>query len=100
VKRSGKSFAHPLIVLIVHENDVESVRVGVAAARSLGKAVQRNRAKRLIRAAVQPLLNHINPGHDLLLIARKPMLEARFYEIKTATMILLRRANLINSYDD
>jgi len=100
VRRLGKSFAHPLIVLIVNENQTESVHVGVATARSLGKAVVRNRAKRLIHAAIQAQLNCIRPGHDLVLIARQPMLDASFQEIKNTISILLRRANVLISYDD
>jgi ribonuclease P protein component len=84
-------------VLIVHENQNEEVRVGIAAGRSLGMAVQRNRAKRMIRAAVHPLLNSLQPGSDLIWIARKPMLEASFPQIQEAMLTLLRRANLLNS---
>lgn len=100
VRRSGKSFAHPLIVLIVNENQAGNVRVGVATAHSLGKAVVRNRAKRLIRAAIQAQLNCIRPGHDLVLIARQPMLEASYQEIETTISMLLRHANVLISYDD
>jgi ribonuclease P protein component len=84
-------------VLIIHENQNEEVRVGIAAGRSLGMAVQRNRAKRMIRAAVHPLLNSLQPGKDLIWIARKPMLEASFPQIQEAMLTLLRRANLLNS---
>lgn len=100
VRRSGKSFAHPLIVLIVHGNEGEGLRVGVVAGRRLGNAVQRNRAKRLIRAATQTLLGSILPAHDLLLIARQPMLDANFLEVQGAIQKLLQRANLLNSNDD
>lgn len=100
VRRLGKSFPHPLIVLIVRENEAENLRVGVAAGRRLGNAVQRNRAKRLIRSSIQAQLNCIKPGHDLLLIARKPMIEASFLEVQSAIQYLLQRANLIGSYDD
>ena len=100
VRRSGKSFAHPLIVLIVRENEGEGLRVGVAAGRSLGNAVQRNRAKRLIRSAIQAQISRITPGFDLLLIARQPMIDASFMEVQSAIQKLLQRANLISSYDD
>ncbi len=100
VRRSGKSFAHPLIVLIVSENEGELLRIGVTAGRSLGNAVQRNRVKRLMRTSIQAKLSCIIPGHDLLLIARHPMVEASSVEIHSAIQKLLRRANLLNSNDD
>jgi ribonuclease P protein component len=93
----GKSFAHPLIVLIVLEDQPENVRIAVAAGRSLGGAVMRNQAKRLMRAAINPLLNHIRPGNDLIWIARKPILDATFQEIQGAISILLQRAGLIQT---
>ncbi len=97
MRRLGKSFAHPLIVLIVHENQQQDVRIGIAAGRGLGKAVQRNLAKRRIRAAVHPLLGTLHPGNDLLWIARKPMREASFFQIQQAMLNLLQRADLLNS---
>jgi ribonuclease P protein component len=100
VRRSGKSIAHPLIVLIVTRNEGDCLRVGVVAGRRLGNAVQRNRAKRLMRAATQTLSGCILPGHDLLMIARQPMLEANFVEIKSAIRKLLQRADLLISNDD
>ena len=100
VRRSGKSFAHPLVVLIVHENQGEDVRIGIAAGRSLGMAVQRNRAKRMIRAAIQSMFNNIHPGNDLILIARRPMLEADFQKLQEALLTLLHRAQILNANDD
>jgi len=100
VRRLGKSFAHPLIVLIVHANEGEGLRVGVIAGRRLGNAVQRNHAKRLIRAATQTLSGYILPGHDLLMIARQPLLEASVVEIQRAIQKLLQRADLLISNDD
>lgn len=100
VRRSGKSFAHPLIVLVVRENEADSLRIGVTAGRSLGNAVQRNRMKRLMRTSIQTQLSCIRPGHDLLLIARHPMVEASLLEINSAIQKLLQRANLLRSNDD
>src|SRR5512136_1725075 len=45
VRRSGKSYAHPLLVLIVQACDEGRLHVGVAASRGIGSAVKRNRAK-------------------------------------------------------
>jgi ribonuclease P protein component len=94
VWRFGKSYAHPLIVLICHENNQVQPRIGIIAGKAIGNAVQRNRAKRLLRAAAQPILASLRPGWDFLLIARKPMLEARYSHVETALTQLLRRADL------
>jgi ribonuclease P protein component len=70
VRRSGKSYAHPLVVLIVQNNNQPRVKIGVAAGRTVGTAVYRNRAKRLLREAMRTLLPNIASGLDLILIAR------------------------------
>jgi ribonuclease P protein component len=94
VRRFGKSYAHPLVVLVVMPGKMRKSRYGVAAGRSVGKAVQRNRAKRRLREAIRLNLNCISPGWDMLLIARQPLNQATFSEILKALVSLLKRANL------
>jgi ribonuclease P protein component len=65
----------------------------------VGKAVRRNRAKRLIRAAMQPYLDQLVPGWDGLLIARAMMSEADFPNTQKAVLSLLRKARLIREFD-
>jgi ribonuclease P protein component len=95
VRRSGKSYAHPLVVLIVRPNELPQVRVGVAAGRTVGNAVRRNRAKRLLREATRPMLSELKPGVDLILIARPPLLKASLLDAHTALTALMQRAQLI-----
>jgi ribonuclease P protein component len=65
----------------------------------MGGAVQRNQAKRLLRAAITPLIPKIIPGNDILLLARKPIIEAKSTQVKAALEGNLRKANLL-TYDD
>ena len=102
VRRSGKSYAHPRGVLIVQAHDQRSnsvgqprVKVGVAAGRTVGTAVHRNRAKRLLREAVRPLIPSITSGLDLILIARPGLVSASLEETRHALLILLQRAQIL-----
>ena len=97
VRRLGKSYAHPLLVLVMLPNETESTRFAVSAGRSVGNAVQRNRAKRLIRAALHLLVSVIVPGWDIILIARRPLASATFAQTQSALQQLLQRARLIES---
>ena len=97
VRRLGKSYAHPLLVLIALPDEQAQTRVGVSASRAVGTAVKRNRAKRLIRAAMQEHLAHITAGWDLILIARGAMSGASFLQVQSAVSQLLRRARLIEA---
>ncbi len=95
VRRSGKSYAHPLVVLISLRNQEKNSRFGVAAGRTLGNAVKRNRAKRRLRAALQTLLAQLEPGWDVVLIARQPLLLADQAQTVTAIRHLAQRAGLM-----
>jgi ribonuclease P protein component len=95
VRRFGKSYAHPFVVLVVLPNEMDQSRFGISAGRSIGNAVQRNRAKRILRETVRPLIPAIATGWDLVILARKPMANARFDEIGAALTNLLTQARLL-----
>jgi ribonuclease P protein component len=120
VRRSGKSYAHPLVVLIVQTHDKQSatlapagnasvaprtlgggpvnqprVKIGVAAGRTVGTAVTRNRAKRLLREAMRPLIPNVASGLDLILIARPGLVSATLEETRQALLTLLQRAQIL-----
>jgi len=94
VRRYGKSFAHPLVVLIVLPNDLEKSRFGVSAGRSVGNAVHRNRAKRQLREIIRPLISIIPAGWDIVILARSGCAKSEFHKIKAATTELLTKAQL------
>jgi ribonuclease P protein component len=94
VRRSGKSYAHPLVVLIVQKSDQPRVRVGVAAGRTVGTAVTRNRAKRLLREAIRTMIPDIASGLDLILIARAALATASLQDARQALQNLLHRAQI------
>jgi ribonuclease P protein component len=99
VRHSGKSYAHPLVVLIAQASEAQRVRVGVAAGTTVGNAVHRNRAKRLLREAMRPMLPRLAPGWDLVLIARPPIVAASLEQVGSALTSVLGRAGLISSND-
>ena len=94
VRREGRAWSHRLLVLVACRNELGVTRVGVAAGKKLGSAVVRNRAKRLMREAVHQLAQHIEPGWDLLLIARAAIVPVKLQEVADALLTLLSRAGL------
>ena len=100
VRRCGKSYAHPLIVLVASTNGQKVTRFGIIAGYILGNAVHRNRVKRLLRAAIHAFLTEIDSGWDIVLIARKPIMEAGYYQVSAALEMLLKRAQLLRDCHD
>lgn len=82
VFRAGKRRRSGGVVVIVASGASGLPRVGVVAgARKVGGAVQRNRAKRRLREALEsvPLRN----DHDYVVIASKQVLNAPFVELES-----------------
>lgn len=97
MRRSGKSYAHPLIVLISSANTLDTSRFGISAGRSVGNAVYRNKAKRRLREIVRPLIVTIPGGWDIILLARRPSSAATYRDLDAAVQQLLHKAGLLDS---
>jgi ribonuclease P protein component len=69
----------------------------VSAGRRVGGAVQRNRAKRLLREAARTFIPELSPGWDIVLVARQPLPKAGFQEIREAISSLFRKAKLLEN---
>lgn len=96
VRLQGKSYAHSLFVLITLANPNGTIRIGVAAGRSVGSAVDRNRAKRRLRAAIDPMVSKIHPGWDLVLLAKSAMRDVDFNQIEVGIRAVVQRAGLLS----
>jgi ribonuclease P protein component len=87
-------------VLIAAANGLEHSRIAVSAGRSVGNAVKRNRAKRLLRAAGTPLISLMQPGWDIILLSRQPMENATYQQTSQAMIMLFTQANLLSSSNE
>ena len=95
VRQHGKAFAHPLVVLIFQPNDQKEIRVGITAGKSIGNAVKRNRAKRILNAAMDKLIPEIQPGHDIVLLARRAANQCKSTELQQTLNYLLDKAGIL-----
>jgi len=60
--------------LFVLPNERKVGRLGIAATKKLGGAVERNRAKRLIREVFRR--NKVAPGFDVVVVPKRELLDA------------------------
>ena len=96
VRRHGRSWSTPLVVLVTLPNALEHNRYGFAVGRRIGKATARNRVKRRLREAVRDLHPSLRPGYDVVVIARGPLANPEVSQpaIIEALDQVTRRANL------
>lgn len=67
----GKSFSDPALVTYVLKNNRAGVcRMGITTSKKIGNAVERNRSRRIIRAAFRENLPNIKGGYDFIFVAR------------------------------
>lgn len=66
----GKQTVSPALVVYIMKNRTSSVRYGITASKKIGCAVERNRARRVIREAFFNILPQISTGYDIVFVAR------------------------------
>lgn len=94
VYRRGKSFVHPHLVLYVAKNRLGHTRVGLTATKKVGGAVQRNRARRVLKAALQANLPADVGGFDVILVARGQTPRLKSWQAARTLNHLLKKAGL------
>lgn len=91
--KKGCSFANPAFICYYKENRNRS-RFAVVAGKKVGNAVKRNRAKRVIRAALRDIIPEIKNNYDIIFIARQSTLLYKSSDVfKMMEKSLLGRLN-------
>lgn len=66
----GRHFAGGYVVVYATKNRLGINRLGLTAGKSVGNAVRRNRAKRLIRESYRIMETKLSSGYDFVIVAR------------------------------
>jgi ribonuclease P protein component len=93
VYNGGKSWAGKEVVLRALPNGLDYSRFGFVVSGRLGKAVIRNRVKRRLREIARQA--PVQPGWDIVLIARVPAVGALYKVLEGSVRKLLFRAGII-----
>lgn len=82
VFKKGRYAAAPHIVVYVLENGGRENRLGITVTRKIGKSVERNRLRRLIKENYRRLEEKIKTGLDIVIVARNTEDAAEYQDIK------------------
>jgi ribonuclease P protein component len=66
----GRAFTTPVVVVYALKNHRGMNRIGLTATKKIGKAVQRNRARRIIKEAYRLVESKFPVGYDYVFVAR------------------------------
>lgn len=94
----GESKANrQFVVYKLPKEEQKHFRVGISVGTKLGNAVLRNKIKRRIRHALTDLSKEkkINPEVDFIVIARNPVKQMEFSEIKSSLSHVLSLSGII-----
>lgn len=96
VFKNGKSFANrQFVVYVLNKEDQLHFRIGLSVSKKIGNAVKRNEIKRYIRQTFHEFESYIHKGNDYVIIARKPVANMDFHEVKKSLHHVLKVAKVI-----
>ena len=90
----GKSYVAPQLVLYVFKTRLGYTRVGLTATKKIGKAVTRNRARRVMRAAISACMPYDVGSYDLVFVARGVTPRLKSTRLEKTVRRLLSQAGL------
>ncbi|MBM3119686.1 MAG: ribonuclease P protein component [Chloroflexi bacterium] len=93
VYKSGKAWVDDLVVIKTLPNELGFSRYGFSVAKAIGKAVVRNRVRRLLKEIARA--TSVKPGWDIVFIARPSVADADYHRLKKSVDGLLSRAHLV-----
>ena len=103
VYRNGKRYDGVFITVFVIENQGLQHRLGVTASKkALGKAVLRNRAKRLLRETFrsnEPSLRALSRNYDWVLNAKKAVLDQKVHAPEQELAGIIEKVGRLETQD-
>jgi ribonuclease P protein component len=94
VYRRGRSWSNPEMVVYALPRPAPEKQFGFVVGKKLGRAVHRNRVRRLLREACRALVPHVPRGVNVVIVGRPAAAEASLEELTAGMRTLFQRAGL------
>lgn len=91
----GRSQASPALVTYTLKNRAGICRIGITTGKKLGGAVERNRCRRVIRAAFRTLAPACGGGWDIVFVARHKTGQLKSTQIEAVMREHLKKAGIL-----
>ena len=77
VYNQGKSRGGRFAVILYKKNGLKYTRTAFVASKKVGNSVNRNRSRRLMKAAFREISPKLKSGYDIIFVARASILESK-----------------------
>ena len=93
----GKFYYGEYVHMYIKKNNLSYNKFGIAISKKQGKAVKRNRIKRLIRESYKNIENKIEKGISIIVVINKnkEIKEITYKDIENNFISTLKKANLL-----
>ena len=95
VYKQGKSRGGRFAVILYRRNGLKFTRTAFVASKKVGNSVQRNRARRLMRAAYRAVEPNVKKGYDIVFVARAPIIDSKEPEVERQLKKTLEGAGIL-----
>ena len=96
----GKSIQAPALVSYVMKNRAGICRIGITTSKKIGNAVERNRSRRVIRAAYREIEDRINGNYDIVFVARSRTKYQKSTQLAHLMLSQLKEAGVVDETID
>lgn len=98
--KKGRKYWDTYFVIYVYRTQLRQTRLGITASKKVGKSVQRNRVKRLIREAFRMLKLELLPNYDIVVVGRTAACGLSMHQARESLRMLFQRASIIRKTEN
>lgn len=93
----GGCVGSDILVIYYRKNSLKCNRLGITVGKKIGGAVERNRAKRLIRESYRLIEDEVAKSYDIVIVCRSKIADASFKTVSGTMWRLLKKCNLLRN---
>lgn len=95
VYKKGKSIVNKFVVMYYIPNGLEYNNIGFSISKKVGKAVTRNRVKRIMKESYRLKSENLKSGYDIVFVARVRCNRSKYNDIDIAINNCFKKAKLL-----